>query len=445
MASNFAPLYIFALSPHLTHVELPKVLRRQGGLYGSTILKLALLHGFTPVLSEAQIVDTSSLLYDAADSPDFVQLIESGDIRLTIFTDSATDYRSALSSRLSGHWSSSAWAKVNRKELLRFLEHKGPMRGWDADAEHLYEGLATLDGLLGTSVRPERARIPTVSFSQRVRRFYTTLENVNESALAETAANTSALLRGVQELVPPNLVNLASLWIDTLGSPAFVDRNMGLIKGGAIETAMTALVLLWNEVVAQSIASGVAARSIALPLGDEEIAHDVVSALIQIGSSNQSLSRTRVRPMRRRFLDFILPPTLEPRNKYLTWSVVRKVRAHPKFKAYASDAFRSKLAAQKFDDWLREQVGSEAVLEFDAAKRPLIRIAGHLLTSAVTLSFKSLELATLLFGRSTFAETLQKPVAALAARDIAWRARGAMGRTTNWFWQELGVEKTAQD
>ncbi len=193
-------MYIYSLDTPLSRHILPSNLRRQSKSYGTSMLKLALLLGWSPIFSENQIVDSMLILTEAATDDDFAQLIQGGHIRLSVFSETDS-YRKALQGFLNRpQWISSAWNKQKRVELVKFLNYGGPMsrNNWDPEDILLYNGLVKFDDIRDGNGILVPAALPSRGFLTRIEAYYKNLPQRVPESLSETANNVTKLLHSVR-------------------------------------------------------------------------------------------------------------------------------------------------------------------------------------------------------------------------------------------------------
>lgn len=436
-------MYIFALDTPLSKDQLSKDYKKMGFSYGRSMLKTALLLGWSPIISENQIVDSNLVLSEVASESEFRNLINSGHIRLSVFSTVPT-YREALAGFLNrADWISSAWNHSDKNELKQLLEIGGAMPSSQQKNDGLlqYNGLTVLDDFRSKNVSlvpAQRAKTLLVDYISHISQSIVkhTPENMRQVAL-----NANKLLEDVHSTLSEKSQNNRTAWLTLLQSKEFQENHSSILGEGAWDTAYFIVMLAYNEVLCESVANGIGLRSIAFMSVPTEKIHPYAESLIalipQIEKTNAEIDSDLMGIP----VNTMIPSTSQKNLKAiddLSWATIRKIVNSPQFSQYSSTARTNVESRKRFMDWLSDQAGMGFAEEYDAANKPIIRIGSKILANALggalggavagplgavsgAVSLVALDVVLNLIGTSTLSELLSKQIGKLQEKEFALR------------------------
>ena len=435
-------MYVYALDTPLSRHDLSNDLLEQSKIYGTSMLKLAILLGWSPILSENQIVDSTLVLSEAGQHTEFVKLIENGTIQLSVFSNVST-YSEALQGFLKkDQWISSAWPSDKRRDLIKFFATCGPMvsTDWGETERLLYEGLSSIDGLRDTTAKLVPAQKPRSSFLQNMESYYSDLPSLVPDGLRPIAVNVRKLLESTRSYLSNEKIQDRSAWLTILGSEYFIETHEEYLGDGAWETAFLAVKNAYNDILCDSVANGVGLRSIAFrPLEDTNQfeSFPLLPATQEYAHVNAHGEQQPAGIPIRSIIPAREQHKIESLNR-VSWATINTVLADPRFRKYLRDAKGNMTARKNFLDWLSNKIGVLVASEYDAENRTTIKIGSRVLTGGALYAIggaKLLFLETILylFGHKTFSENIAKQLGSLTAKEVEWRVSGSMKNVFDVF------------
>ena len=354
-------MYIPALDPPLSGVGISDAsVRGRAIIYGHAMLKLALLTGARPTISENQVFDSRAVLRAALD-PSFRGLIRDGFIKLA-YVNRERDYRAALAEFVSRPTAiSPGWGNIDPKQLREVLLRRRviPPEEWNDEEKQLFEGLRYLSAIPKDPLM--LVTIPSVSFSQR---------------LASITARMGELLpqedvhRPIQEYLyavaarlSKEEINTRSAWIAKACDSNFNSKFDAAIQVGAPNATIALAVMTYNEMLSESVAEGRALRSVAFTpfaMGQTELS-DIVPAQLLLLSVDQGgllVDTSRESHSVLRVSDWFTPSEEDvDKLAALPWELVKAVVTHELFSQAVSDASKSEEGFEGYLTWLKREIG----------------------------------------------------------------------------------------
>ena len=398
------PVYIFALDPPLSASHIDFVgphARPWAEAYGQAMIKLVLLSGGRPVLSENQVIDGRAVL-DAAMDPEFRVLVEEGHIILS-FRDDEQTYEDALIRFLAQkHKITSAWAHLDRAEMLDVLRTRRDP-SWDSVSGGLLEAFRQLNGL---RLRPEgKAVLRPAALTDRILPCADNLPALMpEAGVGEVAQR---LLRTIYASLTDTERSDRSAWVQKAISSEFVERYVPEAVVGIRELAVTIALNSYQEIVCRSVAGGNALRTVAsvpASFGDTTVP-DLAASEFQLlnfmrgglleapGDINGEVIEIRKwePPSEENVLNVAAIP----------WSAIREVVNHPQFAQYVRGLRVSSEGRDRYYDWLdmlwsasrwRQPGGTSAVAAVLGSARGRIAVDEKIAIAGLDPSSQSTEI-----------------------------------------------------
>lgn len=349
------PVYIYALDPPISALGIDRAGERArlwAEAYGEAMLKLALLIGANPVISENQVYDSVVVLKLALD-PDFRRLISEGHIILSYRKDPT--FQTALATYASNEKAiTSAW-NVERQELLDVLKSETEREHEGVFGAHL-AALRELDAiprLVGAAAKPVSTLL-----EPRILNFV----NYPPAFLRDQDVTPilQRFVRAVHNALREDQRNNRSAWIELVLNPEFVDKTLGQVHPAVLGDAVTLALVAYQEVVCESVAFKNALRSVAaVPVAFDDVVlrnsetpllmkNFELGGLLSIVPPEQSGAILAI--------DDILAPAMEHIRQIglISWTEIREVITDRDFSHYVGLIGDSREGTIAYLTWLDE-------------------------------------------------------------------------------------------